>query len=216
MDGTKRVVETLRERGERIDWCIVGEPSSESSDRRHHQDRSARLTVGTADGARRAGPHRLPAARRESGAQPLRRHWRSWRAASGIRAMSTSSPPASRCRISMPAPARRTSFPGELKARFNLRYSPVQTLDELKRTVEEMLTRHGVRYTLEWYRVGRALLHAARAALECGLRGGARRSPGAQPTLSTGGGTSDGRFIAPDGSAGGGAGRGQRQHSQGQ
>src|SRR5208337_3597294 len=31
VDGTKRVVETLRERGERIDWCIVGEPSSETA-----------------------------------------------------------------------------------------------------------------------------------------------------------------------------------------
>ena len=42
-------------------------------------------------------------------------------------------------------------IPGELKARFNLRYSPVQTLEKLKRTVEEILSRHGVRYTLEWY-----------------------------------------------------------------
>ena len=108
VDGTKRVVETLRERGERIDWCIVGEPSSEARDRRHHQDRAARLTLGTPDGARRAGPHRLPAAGRESGPQPSRRRWPSWPAASGIRAMSISSPRASRSRISMPAPARRT------------------------------------------------------------------------------------------------------------
>ena len=51
----------------------------------------------------------------------------------------------------MPAPARPTSFPGELKARFNLRYSPVQTQESLRRTVEEILDRHGVRYTIEWY-----------------------------------------------------------------
>ena len=69
VDGTKRVVETLRERGERIDWCMVGEPSSEKQHRRHHQDRPPRLTVGTAHGARRAGPHRLSAAGRESRAQ---------------------------------------------------------------------------------------------------------------------------------------------------
>ena len=42
-------------------------------------------------------------------------------------------------------------IPGELKARFNLRYSPVQTLDGLKDIVEGILSKHGVRYTLEWY-----------------------------------------------------------------
>ena len=41
-------------------------------------------------------------------------------------------------------------IPGELKARFNLRYSPVQTLDGLRHTVEGILKKHGVRYTLEW------------------------------------------------------------------
>jgi succinyl-diaminopimelate desuccinylase len=45
-------------------------------------------------------------------------------------------------------------IPGELKARFNLRYSPVQTLDGLKRAVEEILQRHKVRYTLDWYLSG--------------------------------------------------------------
>jgi acetylornithine deacetylase/succinyl-diaminopimelate desuccinylase-like protein len=42
-------------------------------------------------------------------------------------------------------------IPGELKARFNLRWSPVQTLDGLKKTVTDILDRHGVRYSLEWF-----------------------------------------------------------------
>ena len=42
-------------------------------------------------------------------------------------------------------------IPGELKARFNLRYSPVQTIDGLKTIVEGILKKHGVRFTLEWY-----------------------------------------------------------------
>ena len=44
--------------------------------------------------------------------------------------------------------------PGELRARFNLRYSPVQKLEGLKASVEEVLRRHAVRYTLEWFLSG--------------------------------------------------------------
>jgi succinyl-diaminopimelate desuccinylase len=87
-------------------------------------------------------------------------------------------------------------IPGELKARFNLRYSPVQTLEGLKDTVESILRRHGVRYTLEWYVSGEpfftppgALSRAVAQAIESAV--------GRAPKLSTGGGTSDGRFIAP-------------------
>jgi succinyl-diaminopimelate desuccinylase len=89
-------------------------------------------------------------------------------------------------------------IPGELKARFNLRYSPVQSIEALKETVEGILNKHGVRYTLEWYVSGEPfytqpgpLSDAAVAAIES--------VTGKKPKLSTGGGTSDGRFIAPMG-----------------
>jgi succinyl-diaminopimelate desuccinylase len=87
-------------------------------------------------------------------------------------------------------------IPGELKARFNLRYSPVQTLAKLKETVEEILRRHGVRYTLEWYVSGEPF-YTPPGALSRTVSEAVAEVTGTAPKLSTGGGTSDGRFIAP-------------------
>jgi succinyl-diaminopimelate desuccinylase len=87
-------------------------------------------------------------------------------------------------------------IPGELKARFNLRYSPVQTLEKLKSAVEEILRRHGVRYTIEWYVSGEPF-YTAPGVLSQAVGAAVAEVTGAAPKLSTGGGTSDGRFIAP-------------------
>jgi succinyl-diaminopimelate desuccinylase len=89
-------------------------------------------------------------------------------------------------------------IPGELKARFNLRYSPVQTVEALKKTVEDILTKNGVRYTLEWYVSGEPF-YTAPGALSAAAVESVKALTGKAPKLSTGGGTSDGRFIAPMG-----------------
>ncbi len=86
-------------------------------------------------------------------------------------------------------------IPGELKARLNLRYSPVQTLERLKQTVEDILRRHQVNFTLDGTSpASPSIPRRDRSRKPC-----ARRSlpwPAKPPKLSTGGGTSDGRFIA--------------------
>jgi succinyl-diaminopimelate desuccinylase len=87
-------------------------------------------------------------------------------------------------------------IPGELKARFNLRYSPAQTLDGLKATVEEILRRHGVRYSLEWFLSG-VPFYTAPGPLSEAVAAAVAQVTGTVPRLTTGGGTSDGRFIAP-------------------
>jgi succinyl-diaminopimelate desuccinylase len=89
-------------------------------------------------------------------------------------------------------------IPGELRARFNLRYSPVQSIDTLKDTVEQILRRHGVRYTLEWYVSGEPF-YTPPGPLSSAAVEAVRAVCGRSPKLSTGGGTSDGRFIAPMG-----------------
>jgi len=89
-------------------------------------------------------------------------------------------------------------IPGELKARFNLRYSPVHSLDALKASVEELLTRHRVKYTLEWYLSGEPF-YTPPGPLSSAVCAAVRTVTGRDPALSTGGGTSDGRFIAPMG-----------------
>jgi succinyl-diaminopimelate desuccinylase len=195
VDGTKRVVETLRERGERIDWCVVGEPSSESRvgdtikiGRRGSL--SGRLTVHGVQGhiaypqlAENPVHAFAPAL-----AELASREWDQ-----GNEHFQPTSFQVSNLTAGTGAP---NVIPGELKARFNLRYSPVQTLDQLKATVEEILTRHGVRFTLEWYLSGEPF-YTAPGALSNAASAAVRAITGTQPTFSTGGGTSDGRFIAP-------------------
>jgi len=194
VDGTRRVVEALRARGERIDWCLVGEPSSEVAvgdtikvGRRGSL--SGRLTVHGVQG-HVAYPqlaenpvHTLAPAL----AELTRREWDQ-----GTEHFEPTTFQVSNLNAGTGAP---NVIPGELRARFNLRYSPVQTLDGLKAAVEEILRRHGVRYTLEWYVSGEPFYtppgHLSRAVGEA-----VAEVTGAQPKLSTGGGTSDGRFLA--------------------
>jgi succinyl-diaminopimelate desuccinylase len=198
VDGTKRVVEVLRARGQKIDWCIVGEPSS--------QDRvgdtikigrrgsfSGRLTVHGVQGhvaypdLAKNPVHMLAPALAE-----LTTHvWDQ-----GNEHFQPTSFQVSNLNAGTGAP---NVIPGELKARFNLRYSPVQTQESLRRTVEEILDRHGVRYTIEWYVSGEPFYTPA-GPLSKAVCEAVVTVSGSAPKLSTGGGTSDGRFIATLGS----------------
>jgi succinyl-diaminopimelate desuccinylase len=197
VDGTKRVVETLRERGERIDWCIVGEPSSEQRlgdtikiGRRGSL--SGRLTVHGVQGhiaypqlAENPVHSFAPAL-----AELASRVWDQ-----GNEHFQPTSFQISNLTAGTGAP---NVIPGELKARFNLRYSPVQTLAALKACVEQILTRHRVRYTLEWYVSGEPF-YTPPGTLSNAVSEAVCEVTGTSPVLSTGGGTSDGRFIAPMG-----------------
>ena len=195
VDGTRRVAETLAGRGERIDWCVVGEPSSEATvgdtikvGRRGSL--SGRLTVHGVQG-HVAYPqlaenpvHTLAPALAE-----LTRHvWDE-----GTEHFQPTTFQVSNLNAGTGAP---NVIPGELKARFNLRYSPVQTLEKLKSTVEEILRKHGVRHTIEWYLSGEPF-YTPPGLLSDAVAEAVAQVTGVRPRLSTGGGTSDGRFIAP-------------------
>jgi succinyl-diaminopimelate desuccinylase len=195
VDGTKRVVEALKARGETIDWCIVGEPSSgqrvgDTIKIGRRGSLSGRLTVHGIQG-HVAYPqlaenpvHTLAPALAELTA-------RTWDAGDAFFQPTTFQ--ISNLNAGTGAP---NVIPGELKARFNLRYSPVQTVEALKKTVEDILARHGVRHTIEWYVSGEPFYtppgELSQAAVDA-----ISAVTGAAPQLSTGGGTSDGRFIAP-------------------
>jgi succinyl-diaminopimelate desuccinylase len=194
VDGTKRVVELLKARGERIDWCIVGEPSSEKTagdtikiGRRGSF--SGRLTVHGVQGhvaypqLAQNPVHTLAPALAE-----LTRHvWDQ-----GNEHFQPTTFQISNLNAGTGAP---NVIPGELKARFNLRYSPVQTQDSLRKTVEGILDKHGVRYTIEWYVSGEPF-YTPPGALSDAVCDAVKTVTGKAPILSTGGGTSDGRFIA--------------------
>lgn len=195
VDGTRRVTQLLQERGERIDWCLVGEPSSEAVvgdtikvGRRGSL--SGRLTVHGVQG-HVAYPqlaenpvHTLAPAL----AELTRREWDQ-----GSEHFQATSFQVSNLNAGTGAP---NVIPGELRARFNLRYSPVQTLEGLKRTVEDILRHHGVRYSLEWYVSGEPF-YTPPGELSQAVGDAVAQVRGSRPALSTGGGTSDGRFIAP-------------------
>ena len=197
VDGTKKVVETLRERGQKIDWCIVGEPSSEKElgdtikiGRRGSL--SGRLTVHGMQGhiaypqfAENPVHTFAPAL-----AELTARVWDK-----GNQHFQPTSFQVSNFNAGTGAP---NVIPGELKARFNLRYSPVQTIDGLKAIVEGILKKHGVRYTLEWYVSGEPF-YTKPGDLSEGVTRAIKSETGLTPKFSTGGGTSDGRFIAPMG-----------------
>jgi succinyl-diaminopimelate desuccinylase len=197
VDGTRRVVEVLRERRETIDWCLVGEPSSETVlgdtikiGRRGSL--SGRLTVHGVQG-HIAYPqfannpiHALAPALAELTS-------RSWDL--GNEHFQPTTFQVSNLSAGTGAP---NVIPGELKARFNLRFSTEQTVESLQATVEGILKRHGVNYSLEWFVSGYPFLTIP-GALSDAVTRAVQEHQQITPKLSTGGGTSDGRFIAPMG-----------------
>ncbi|MDP9083881.1 MAG: succinyl-diaminopimelate desuccinylase [Pseudomonadota bacterium] len=197
VDGTRRVVEILRERKESIDWCLVGEPSSEielgdTIKIGRRGSLSGRLTVHGVQG-HIAYPqfadnpvHAVAPALAELAS-------RSWD--QGNAHFQPTTFQVSNIVAGTGAP---NVIPGELKARFNLRFSTEQTVDSLQATVAEILRRHKVKHSLEWFISGYPFL-----TVPGNLSGAATQAVQEQlqitPKLSTGGGTSDGRFIAPMG-----------------
>ena len=197
VDGTRRVVEVLRERKEHIDWCLVGEPSSENTlgDTINIGSRgslSGRLTVHGIQG-HIAYPqfadnpvHAVAPALAELAT-------RTWD--HGNEHFQPTTFQVSNISAGTGAP---NVIPGELKARFNLRYSTEQTVDSLKTVVEELLRRHRVKYSLEWFISGYPFLTVP-GELSAAATRAVQEQLQITPKLSTGGGTSDGRFIAPMG-----------------
>jgi succinyl-diaminopimelate desuccinylase len=197
VDGTRRVVEVLRERRQGIDWCLVGEPSSEAVlgdtikiGRRGSL--SGRLTVHGVQG-HIAYPqfadnpvHAVAPALAELAA-------RTWD--QGNAHFQPTSFQVSNISAGTGAP---NVIPGELKARFNLRFSTEQTVDGLKTVVEELLRRHRVNYTLDWFVSGYPFLTVPGELSDAAMQAVSEQLQ-ITPKLSTGGGTSDGRFIAPMG-----------------
>ncbi len=197
VDGTVKVVEELTLRGERIDWCLVGEPSSNErlGDLVRNGRRGSlngRLTVNGVQGhvayperARNPIHLALPAL-----AELAATRWDEGNA---------HFPPTS-FQISNVQSGTGTEnvIPARSEWLFNFRYSTVFTADDLKRRVTAVLDRHGLDYRLDWKLSGAPFLTPAGALVDA-VRDAIRAQTGVETTLSTGGGTSDGRFIAPTG-----------------
>jgi succinyl-diaminopimelate desuccinylase len=197
VDGTRKVIEVLEARHEKIDWCVVGEPTSsevlgDTIKVGRRGSLSGRLTVHGVQGhiaypqlADNPVHGFAPAL-----AELVQTHWDA-----GNEFFQPTTFQVSNIAAGTGAP---NVVPGELTARFNLRFSTEQTVERLQRRVLEVLDRHQVKYSLEWFVSGLPFLTRP-GTLTAAVAAAVRETMGIEPQLSTTGGTSDGRFIAPTG-----------------
>ena len=194
VDGTVKVVEALQARGERLDCCIVGEPTSvdrlgDMIKNGRRGSLSAKLTVHGVQGhvaypQLASNPiHLLAPALAELAAMV-------WDAGNAYF-------PATTWQVSNIHAGTGVGnvIPGEVVVDFNFRFSTESTPDQLKARVVDLLARHAVPHTLAWTLGGSPFLTRP-GTLSAALSAAIQAETGATPVLSTTGGTSDGRFIA--------------------
>ena len=192
--GTKAVVERLAARKERLDWCIVGEPSSTTlvgdvvkNGRRGSL--GAKLTVRGVQG-HVAYPHlaknpihlAAPAL-----AELAAEHWDNG---------NDFFPPTSFQISNVNSGTGATNvIPGDLVAVFNFRFSTESTVEGLQKRVADILDKHGLDWHIDWALSGLPFLTEPGALLDA-VSSSIKDITGRETKASTSGGTSDGRFIA--------------------
>ena len=194
VDGTVRVVEALRARGESIDYCVVGEPTSnkqvgDTIKNGRRGSLSGTLTVKGVQG-HIAYPHLVK--------NPIHL------AAPAIAELAATIWdngneyfPSTSWQISniKGGTGATNVVPGTLDILFNFRFSTASTEQGLKDEVHAILDKHGLEYDLAWELSGKPYL-TAEGSLVAAISKAIQQSYGITPELSTTGGTSDGRFIA--------------------
>ncbi|MDY1547052.1 succinyl-diaminopimelate desuccinylase [Luteibacter sahnii] len=198
LHGVREVVEHFTRRGQRIDYCVVGEPSAKARlgdlirvGRRGSL--SGTLTVRGVQGhvaypEKATNPiHVFAPALAALAAEP-------WDAGSA------DFPPTSFQVSNLNAGTGANNvIPGELVALINFRFSTASTAEDLQARTETILRAHGVDFAIDWHLSGHPFLAPPGGRLREVVSGVCRDLCGIDPEQSTGGGTSDGRFIAPMG-----------------
>ncbi|HET7130783.1 MAG TPA: succinyl-diaminopimelate desuccinylase, partial [Gammaproteobacteria bacterium] len=196
-DGTLKVMQTLAERGETFSYCVVGEPSS------------AERLGDTVRVGRRGSLSGLMTIRGVQGhvAYPLESDNPIHALAKFVAAITREPidggnehfPPTTFQMVNVHSDAGAPNVvPGELKCRFNFRYSTVWTHAELSARVEALLVQLGIDYEIRWRVAGEPFLTKT-GRLTAAVQQAIAEETGLTTELSTSGGTSDGRFIAPYG-----------------
>jgi len=194
VDGTVKVIEALQARGEKLDYCIVGEPTSNKKvgdmiKNGRRGSLSGTLIVKGVQG-HIAYPHLLK--------NPIHM------AAPAIAELAVTTwdngneyfPPTSWQISNINGGTGATNVvPGTVEILFNFRFSTASSEQGLKDKVHEILDKHGLEYDLEWELSGKPYL-TAKGGLVAAISKAIEQSYGITPDLSTSGGTSDGRFIA--------------------
>ena len=194
VNGTVRVVESLKVRGEKIDYCILGEPTStarigDTIKNGRRGSLSGSLVVKGVQG-HIAYPH-LAKNPIHLGAPAIAE------LAATVWDQGNEYFPATTWQISNihGGTGATNVIPGTVKIEFNFRFSTASTVEELKAKTHEILDRHGLQYDLAWSLSGKPFL-TARGSLVDAVGDAILQVTGIETELSTSGGTSDGRFIA--------------------
>ena len=198
-DGTLKVMQALQARNEHLDWCVIGEPSSQASlgDVVRVGRRGSLSGILTVNGVQGHVAYPQLADNPISRFAPVLAELESSHWDDGNEAF----PPTSfqfvdlRAGIGFP-----NVTPGELHARFNFRYSTIWNHESLQARVEQVFESHDINYELDWHLSGEPFLTQPGVLIDAVVQS-VTEIAGRAPELSTGGGTSDGRFIAPTGTA---------------
>ena len=196
-DGTLKVIEALTERDEHIDWCIIGEPSSQETlgdvvriGRRGSL--SGMLEVRGVQG-HVAYPHLADNPIRSFAPVLAELHEIKWDDGNDY------FPPTSFQVVNLQSGVGAPNVtPGGLSARFNFRYSTEWDHHGLKERVHAIIDAHDIDYELNWHLSGEPFLTEPGELIDA-VSEAVREQTGTAPELSTAGGTSDGRFISPAG-----------------
>ncbi len=196
-DGTVRVVEALEARGEKMDWCLVGEPSS----REHLGDCIKNGRRGSINGFLTVRGKQGHVAYPHLAKNPLHafapvlaslcaEHWDD-----GNELFPPTSFQVANLNVGTGA---ENVIPGRLDVQFNFRFSNELTEQTIKERVKALVDLGDFDYDLRWRLSGQPFLTPVGELVEA-ARAAVREIMGLEPELSTSGGTSDGRFIAPTG-----------------
>ena len=197
VDGTVRVLEALEARDESMDWCLVGEPSSH----RRVGDRIRNGRRGSLNGHLTVRGVQGHVAYAERAVNPIHGFARALAALDAeIWDAGNDDFPATSFQVSNVSAGTGADnvIPGHLEAMFNFRYSTALTADDLRRRVTGILDAQSLDYDVAWRHSGEPFLTPPGALLGA-VRDAIREVAGIETEPSTGGGTSDGRFIARTG-----------------
>jgi succinyl-diaminopimelate desuccinylase len=193
-DGTVRVVETLARRGEKPDYCIVGEPTSvkQIGDMIKNGRRGSLTGILTVNGVQGhvAYPHMARNPIHEVAAAIAELASTEW-----DRGNEYFPPTTWQISNFNAGTGVNNVIPGSARVQFNFRFSTASTVESLQTRVHGILDKHDVHYDLEWRQDGRPFL-TARGDLVDVVTQAIKEVTGVDTELSTTGGTSDGRFIA--------------------
>jgi succinyl-diaminopimelate desuccinylase len=197
-DGTVKVVETLEARNEKFEYCIVGEPSSsdklaDSIKNGRRGSLSGRLIIKGVQGH---------IAYPDLADNPIHSFAPALEQLVNVVWDKGNEyfPPTSFQISNIHAGTGATNMiPGQVEIKFNFRFSTEHTPESLQQSVHAILDHHQIDYDLDWTLSGLPFITPEQGELISAIRSACESIVGYQPELSTAGGTSDGRFIAPTG-----------------